>query len=180
MLKYLLAIGTWLGPPLVAFALPTDAPGLTCLAMIYLYLGGLCLAFVFFIRFFATREKPPAVAASFLALLLWVLVWQYGFTFGARVHLMVNQSRYEQIIAKLNLATSIEEKNRICGGKCIAYPHHPIVAFHYCHCFYNWPDIVYDPTGALSGDGDEVRKLDFYLHGSKRLSKFWYIGYFGD
>jgi hypothetical protein len=160
MLKYLRAIAIWLLPPLAVVALPTEAPELTCLAMIYAYLGGLILAFAFLIIFFATRSKPPAATALILVVTIWLLVWNYGFTAGARIHLLVNERRY---------LTAIREFDK------------KIVTFHYCHCFLNWPDIVYDPNDNLDVlTRDELQKFDPYLHGSKRLSKNWYIGYFGD
>lgn len=160
MLKYLCAIAIWLCPPLVVVALPTDVPELTCLAMIYLDLVGLVLALAFFIIFFTTRCNVQAVNAFVLVVLIWLLVWNHGFTVGARIHLWVNKPRY---LAK------IRETD------------HTIVLFHYCHCFLNWPDIVYDPNDNLEAlSRDELQKINFYLHGSKRLSKNWYIGYFGD
>ena len=55
-----------------------------------------------------------------------------------------------------------------------------IVVFHYCHFYLTWPDIVYDPHDALDAPNDELQRISIYLHRSKRLSKFWYIGYFGD
>jgi len=180
MLKYLYAIAIWLLPPLIVVALPTEAPGLTCLAMIYLYLAGLCLAFAFFITFFATRSKPFAASALVLVVVLWPLVWQYGFTVGARIHLLVNERRYMAIIAELSRAKSNEEKARICGENCDPQTGRSIVVFHYCHCFLSWPDIVYDPNDTLDAPRDELQKISIYLHGSRRLSKFWYIGYFGD
>lgn len=160
MLKCLYAIAIWLLPPLAVVAIPTDAPELTCLAMIYLYLGGLVLALAFFISFFATRSKVHAVNAFLLVVLMWLLVWNHGFTLGARIHLIVNKPRY---------LTKIHKSDQ------------KIVTFHYCHCFLNWPDIVYDPNDNLETlSHDELHKINLYLHGSKRLSKNWYIGYFGD
>jgi hypothetical protein len=160
MLKYLSAIAIWLAPPLAVVALPTDAPGLTCLAMIYLYLGGGVLVLAFFICFFATRSKPPAATALILVLITSLLVWNYGFTAGARIHLLVNERRYLEEIRES------DDK---------------IVIFHYCHCFLSWPDIVYDSDDNLETlSRDELQKISIYLHGSKRLSKNWYIGYFGD
>jgi hypothetical protein len=180
MLKYLRAIAIWLVPPLAVVALPTEAPELTCLAMIYLYLGGLILALAFFIIFFATRSKLHAVNALILVVVIWLLVWNYGFTIGARIHLFVNERRYMSTIAELSRAKSNEEKVRICGEGCNPGYERSIVVFHYCHCFLSWPDLVYAPNGELDGSRDELQKIDLYLHGSKRLSKNWYIGYFGD
>jgi hypothetical protein len=55
-----------------------------------------------------------------------------------------------------------------------------LVAFHYCHCPFYWPDIVYDPSGQLSVNKSDLKKLDFYLQDARHLTTFWYIGYFGD
>ena len=180
MLKYLRAIAIWLAPPLAVVALPTEAPELTCFAMLYLYLGGLVLALAFFISFFATRSKVDAANAFILVVVIWLLVWHYGFTVGARIHLFVNERRYLATIAELGRAKSNEEKVRICGEGCDPGYERSIVVFHYCHCFLNWPDLVYAPNNELDGSRDELQKIDLYLHGSKRLSKNWYIGYFGD
>jgi len=180
MLKYLRAIAIWLLPPLGFVALPIDAPGYTCVAMIYLYLVGLGLALAFFIRFFLTRDKANAAGAVFLVVMLWALVYRDGFTFGARVHLLVNERRYMATIAELNSAKSSAEKARICGEGCDPSSAQRIVVFHYCHCFLSWPDLVYDPNGVLDAPREELEKINPYLHGSERLSKFWYVGYFSD
>ena len=180
MLKYLRAIAIWLAPPLAVVALPTEAPEFTCFAMLYLYLGGLVLALAFFISFFATRRKVDAANAFILVVVIWLIVWNYGFTVGARIHLLVNERRYMSTIDELGRAKSNEEKVRICGEACDPGYERSIVVFHYCHCFLSWPDLVYAPNGELDGSRDELQKIDLYLHGSKRLSKNWYIGYFGD
>jgi hypothetical protein len=179
MRKYLIAIGAWLLPPLAVFALPTEAPGLTCLAVIYLYLAGLCLGVAFFTVFFFTPKKPQVAGAFFLVVIIWLLAWQHGFVFGARLHLFVNERRYAKTIDELSRAESQEERDRICEEKCF-YSEGRIVVFHYCHCFLSWPDLVYDPTGKLDAPRSELQKINGYLYGSRRLSKNWYIGYFGD
>ena len=179
MLKHLTAIAIWLVPPLAVAALPTEAPGVTCLAMVYLYLGGLWLAVVFFVKFFLTRNKPHSASAFVLVITLCLLAWQYGFTLGARIHLLVNERRYQEKIGELSRAASEEERERLCGDTCMPHPN-GLVVFHYCHCFQSWPDIVYDPRDALDVPHDELQKISMYLHGSRRLSKFWYVGYFGD
>ena len=180
MVRYLCAIGIWLAAPLVVFALPFDVPSSTCIAMLYLYAGGPLLALAFFILLFATRKKPQAITALVLVLGLLLPIWYFGFTVGARIHLFVNEGRYAEMIRKLNQAKSAKEKNRICGDTCLAHSERPLVTFHYCHCMQFWPDLVYDPEGALRGDREELRKLDFYLMESRHLTTFWYIGYFGD
>ena len=147
--------------------------------MIYLYLGGLCLAAVCFVRFFFTRNKPHSASAFALVVMLSILAWQYGFAIGARIHLLVNERRYYEKIRELSRAASEEERDRLCGDTCMPHPN-DLVVFHYCHCFQSWPDIVYDPHNVLNASDDELQKISIYLHGSRRLSKFWYIGYFGD
>jgi hypothetical protein len=180
MLKYLSAIAIWLAPPLAVVALPTEAPGLTCLAMIYLYLGGLVLAPAFLITFFATRSKPRAANAFVMVVIIWLLAWNHGFTAGARIHLLVNERRYLATIAELSRAKSNEEKVRICGEGCEPADDRTVVIFHYCHCFLSWPDLVYAPNGDLDASRNELQKINSYLYKSERLSKNWYIGYFGD
>ena len=180
MLRYLCAIGIWLGAPVVVFALPFDVPVPTCIAMLYLYAGGPILALVFFILLFATRKKPQAITALVLVLSLLLPIWYLGFTFGARVHLFVNEARYAAKIRELSQAKSAKEKQRICGDACGPHPERPLVIFHYCHCLQFWPDIVYDPEGALRANREDLRKLDFYLMDARHLTTFWYIGYFGD
>lgn len=180
MFRYLRAIGIWLLAPLAVFALPFDAPFPTCIAMLYLYAGAPILALAFFILIFATRKKPAAATALMLVLSLWLPTWYYGFRFGARVHLFVNEGRYAEKIRQLSQAKTAKEKNRICGDVCGPNSEKPLVIFHYCHCPFFWPDLVYDPAGALRGNRDELQKLDFYLHDARHLTTFWYIGYFGD
>ena len=180
MFRYLCAIAIWLLVPLAVFALPFDAPGTTCAAMAYLYAGAPLLALVFFILFFATRKKASAATALLIVLSMWPASWYFGFGFGARVHLFVNEGRYAEKIRQLNQAKTEKEKDRICGDQCLARSDKPLVTFHYCHCFSFWPDLVYDPAGDLRGNRDELQKLDFYLHDARHLKTFWYIGYFGD
>ena len=180
MLKNLRAIAIWLLPPLGVFALPIDAPELTCLAMLQLYLGGLLLAPVFFIKFFATRSKPHSASAVVMVAVLWIIAWQHGFTLGARIHLLVNERRYMETIVALSKASSPEEKARICGDGCMPSATTEPVIFHYCHCPFNWPDLVYDPTGKFDDPPDPAQMSYSYLRGSKQLSKNWYIGYYGD
>ena len=181
MFRSLCAIAIWLLAPLAVFALPFDAPVPTCAAMGYLYAGAPFLTLVFFILIFATRKKASAAMALLIVLTLWPTSWYYGFTFGARVHLLVNEGRYAEKIRQLSQAKTLEEKGRLCeGGQCMVDSEKPLVTFHYCHCLYFWPDLVYDPSGELRGNRDELQKLDFYLHDARHLKTFWYIGYFGD
>jgi len=164
MFRYLCAIGIWLGAPLAVFALPFDAPGTTCLAMLYLYAGGPVLALAFFILFFATRKKPQAATALMIVLSLMAPIWYFGFVAGARVHLFVNEARYAETI-RLEAPKNPKQHARI---------------FHYCHCMQFWPDIVYDPTGEMVANRNDLKKLDMYLMDYRHLTTFWYIGYFGD
>ena len=180
MVRYLCAIGIWLAPPVMVFALPFDAPVPTCVAMLYLYAGGPLLAFGFFSLLFATRKKPAAATALVLVLSLLLPIWFYGFVAGARIHLFVNEARYAEKIRELTQAKSAAEKNRICGKDCGPHSEQPLVIFHYCHCMQFWPDIVYDPAGQLRANREDLRKLDFYLMDARHLTTFWYIGYFGD
>jgi hypothetical protein len=180
MLRYLTFIGLWLFVPLAIVSLPFDAPTLTCLAMLYLFLVGPVLAFCFFTLFFLSRKKPQAAAAFLLVTVLSLASWWNGFALGARMHLVVNEARYAETIRQTMRAKSTSEKQRFCGDDCAPHPTLPLVTFHYCHCPFFWPDIVYDPGGELAVEKSELQKLDFYLHDSRHLTTFWYIGYFGD
>lgn len=178
--KYIGFIGIWLLVPLVVVSLPFDAPGLTCLAMLHLFLLGPCLGIGFLILFLLTRRKPQAAAAFFLVVALWLLSLWNGFAVGARIHLLVNEERYAGKIRLITQAKSLEEKVRICADDCLIHPQPFFVAFHYCHCPMFWPDIVYDPGGTLDVDKNNLQRLDFYLRDARHLKTFWYIGYFGD
>ena len=180
MRKYLGWISIWLGVPLTVVSLPTDVPELTCLAMLYLFVGGACLAIVFFILFFLTRKKPQAVAALLIAVAVWLgSIWN-GFAIGARIHLFVNEERYAAKIREVYKARSPKEKQAVCGSDCFVDSKLPLVGFHTCHCPFYWPDLVYDPSGALDANRSDLSKVDFYLHDYRHLTTFWYIGYFGD
>ena len=128
--------------------------------------------------FLSARQDRRAALMLVLSMLL--PIWFYGFAFGARVHLFVNEGRYAEMIRQLSQIRSAEEKNRLCGETCGAHPERQIVIFHYCHCPFFWPDLVYDPGGALRANRDELQKLNFHLHDARHLTTFWYIGYFGD
>ena len=181
MFRYLCAIAIWLLAPVAVFALPFDAPVTTCAAMAYLYAGAPLLALVFFVLIFATRKKPSAALALLIVLSLCLPIWYFGFRFGARVHLLVNEGRYAEKIRQLSQAKTVEQRGRLCeGGQCMVDTKKPLVTFHYCHCLSFWPDIVYDPAGELRGNREQLQKLDFYLHDASHLKTFWYIGYFGD
>ena len=94
--------------------------------------------------------------------------------------MLVNERRYLATIAELSRAKSNEEKVRICGEGCEPSDDRTVVIFHYCHCFLSWPDLVYAPNGDLDASRNELQKINSYLYKSERLSKNWYIGYFGD
>src|SRR5215510_8558958 len=98
MSRYLGVIFVWLLVPLLVVCLPIDVPGITCLAMLFLFLIGPCLAISFFALFFLTRNKPQALLALFIVGALWLFsLWQ-GFAVGARIHLLVNEGRYAEKI----------------------------------------------------------------------------------
>ena len=180
LLKYVIAIALWWVPPFAIFALPTDTPLLTAFAMLYLFAGAIWVSLGFLVSFFLTHHKQQAAAAFVVAVMLSLVAWQNGFTFGARLHLFVNQSRYEAKIRELQRVKSEEEKNRLCGDECDPLSDPPMVVFHYCHAFLNWTDLVYDPNGRINAPREDLQKIDSYLRGSRRLSENWYIGYFGD
>jgi hypothetical protein len=180
MCRYLFILAVWLFVPLAIVSLPFDVPKLTCFAMAYLFVGGAGLLLLFFILFFLTRKKPQAAVALVLVASFWLLSMWDGFAVGARIHLLVNEGRYAEKIREVYKAKSPDEKSRSCGRDCIAHSELPLVAFHYCHCPFYWPDIVYDPSGQLSVNKSDLKKLDFYLQDARHLTTFWYIGYFGD
>src|SRR5882724_13151880 len=182
MKKYLAIIGMWLFMPLAIFGFPRDIPAFTCLAILLFPLLAVMLIIGFLTLFLFGRRKPQAVLAMVLAMTIGTLGFFKGFIWGARIHLLVNEDRYAEKIRELYTARSSEEKDKICGNDClVSTSQPPRVTFHFCHCPFYWPDIVYDPAGTLHGtDRDTLRKLDFYLHDAQHLSSFWYIGYFGD
>ena len=180
MFRYLCAIGIWLGVPLAVFALPFDAPFTTCLAMAYLYAGGPVLALGFVILLFATRKKPQAAMSLLVVLALLPPIWFFGFTFGVRVHLFVNEGHYAETIRLISRGESAAQKQTLCRDECEVRPNSQLVVFHTCHCPFFWPDLVYDPAGELRANRDDLKKIDFYLHDARHLTTFWYIGYFGD
>jgi hypothetical protein len=181
LLKYVTAIAAWWIPPFAVFALPIDTPHLTAFAMLYLYAGAIWVSLAFFVSFFLTRQKQQAVGAFVVAVMLSLVAWHNGFTFGARLHLFVNKSRYEAKIRELQRVKSNEEKNRLCDDECDApVTDPPMVVFHYCHAFLNWTDLVYEPSGKIDASPDDLLKINGYLRATRRLSENWYIGYFGD
>jgi hypothetical protein len=178
MFRYLCAIGIWLAVPLVVFALPFGAPVATSLAMLYLYGGGPILALAFFILLFATRKKPQAATALILVLSLLLPIWHFGFTVGARIHLLVNEGRYAEKIRELSKAKSDEEREKICGRECFPVYDRSVVIFHFMQWSCASRNIVYDPHGAFREVAEDHRKYMFYLREYRHLNTFWYIGYF--
>ena len=90
--------------------------------------------------------------------------------------------RYEATIARLSSARSLEEEEATCGDDCMILSEKPLrVTFHFCHAFLYWPDIVHDPSGAVSDrDISKLHQLNVYLFGAKRLTEDWYLADFGD
>ena len=181
MAKHLAAILVWLLLPIIVFAFPRDIPGITCLAILGFPLGGLVLAVIFAILLLRGKHKRNAALGLVLVLIFGALWFSSGLKWGARLHLIVNRSRYEATIARLSLASS-EERGEICGDDCFLLSDEPLrVVFHFCHCPLDWPDIVYDPTGAITDpDIGKLHQMDVYLFGGERLTGNWYLGRFGD
>lgn len=167
---------------MVVFAFPQDIPGITCLAILFFPLTGLILAVLFAILLWRSKHKKQHAAIGLMLVLIIGTVWfTAGLKWGARLHLLVNRGRYEATIARLSLASS-EERGEICGDDCFVLSDDPLrVGFHFCHCFLSWPDIVYDPTGAITDpDIGKLHQLNVYLFGGERLTGGWYLGRFGD
>jgi hypothetical protein len=181
MAKHLAAVLVWLLVPITVFAFPRDIPEITCLAILVVPLAGLVLAVTFAVLLLRGKHKRNAAHAVALVLIFGALWFSSGLKWGARLHLLVNRSRYEAIIARL-LPASSAERGEICGENCFLLSDEPLrVSFHFCHCFLNWPDIVYDPTGAITDpDIGKLHRLNVYLFGGERLTGDWYLGRFGD
>ena len=175
-------IATWVLALVTIFAFPRDLPEITGLAILLFPLTALILLVVFTVTVFRSKEKRPAAIAILFVLLIGVAYRAGGVQWGARLHLLINRSRYEATIAKLSAASSLEEREAICGDDCTVLSNEPLrVTFHFCHAFLYWPDIVYDPTGAVSDrDISNLHKLNVYLFGAKRLTGDWYLADFGD
>lgn len=182
MKKYLVTIGLWMLPLIIIFAFPRDLPGITCLGTLLFPLVGFILLVTFLVLLFKSKHKRHPAIALLLVLLIVISWFKWGFIGGARLHLLMNQSRYQATVTKLSSAHSPEERKQICGEACQILSGEPLrVNFHYCHCFLYWPDIVYDPTGALDSNNiSKLHQIDIYLFKGEHLSGNWYIGYFGD
>lgn len=184
--RFLGPIATWVGALVVIFAFPRDLPEITGLAILLFPLIGLLLLVIFLVVFIVALVKRKNSLTPAIAILLVILIgaayFSAGIKWGTRLHLLTNQSRYESTIAKLSLVRSPEEREAICGDDCMILSDDPLrVTFHTCHSFLYWPDIVYDPTGAVNdADISRLHQLNVYLFGAKRLSGDWYLANFGD
>jgi hypothetical protein len=183
MKRFLGPIAIWVLALFTIFAFPRDLPEITGFAILLFPLTGLILLVVFTVAVFRTKERRPAAIAILLVTIIGATYFARGLQWGARVHLLINRSRYEATIAKLSAARSFEEREAICGDDdCMILSDEPLrVTFHFCHAFLYWPDIVHDPTGAVSDrDISNLHKLNVYLFGAKRLTGNWYLADFGD
>lgn len=182
MRKILLIVGIWLLPFIFIFAWPRDFPTVVCLAKMSFPLMGLSATVYFIVGAIRGTQKRATIAGLILTVILISAGYFFGFNWGAQLHLLTNQSRYQATIDKLKLAKSESEKKEICGEHCQILSADPLrVGFHYCHCFLNWNDIIYDPTGILN-DSEVIksRRLNIYLYDADRLKGDWYLGKFGD
>jgi hypothetical protein len=179
-------IATWALVPVVIFAFPRDLPDVTGLTILVSPLIGLGLLIIWLVTFIVGVVKRSSRLLSGLAILLVLLIGGVsrarGLKWGSQLHLLVNQSRYEATVAKLKTANSPEEREAICGEDCMILSDEPLrVTFHTCDSFLYWPDIVYDPTGAVSEtDVSRLKQLNVYLFGAERLNGDWYLANFGD
>lgn len=185
--KYFLApIAAWVVGLVGIFAFPRDLPDTTGLAILGFPLVGLILLIVFLVVFIVALVRKKGRLSPAIAIVLVVLIGGVhrasGLRWGSRLHLFVNQSRYESTIDKLKIAHSPEEREAICGNDCMILSYEPLrVTFHTCHSFLHWPDIVYDPTGAVSDtDVSRLHNLNVYLFGAERLTGDWYLANFAD
>jgi hypothetical protein len=181
MTKHFTAILIWLLLPMVVLAFPRDIPGITGLAILLFPVAGLILAVIFAILLLRGKHKRNTAIGLALVLIFGTVWFGSGLKWGARIHLLVNRGRYEATIVRLSLASS-EKRAEICGDDCFVLSDEPLrVGFHFCHCFLSWPDIVYDPTGAITDpDIGKLHQLNVYLFGGERLTGGWYLGRFGD
>jgi hypothetical protein len=182
MKKYLYAIGTWFMPFLLILAFPEDIPILAGLAFLSFFFLGLVLVIVFLIALFRKPNRyEPAVAIS-LVFLICMVTFTKGLRLGAQIHLLTNKGRYEAVVARLAATGNTEERERICGDDCTTLFDEPMrVAFHYCHWFLNWKDIVYDPTGAVNVDyPPPEQRLSIYFRRGEHLYGDWYLCHFAD
>jgi len=181
MTKHLTAILIWLFLPIIVFAFPRDIPEITCLTILVFPVAGVILAMTFAILLLRRKHRRNAAIGLILVLIFGTVWFAAGLKWGARIHLLVNRSRYEATIARLAPASS-QERGEICGDDCFVLSDEPLrVGFHFCHCFLSWPDIVYDSTGAITDpDIGKLHRMNVYLFGAERLSGDWYLGRFGD
>ncbi len=182
MKKYLYAIGAWFISLILIFAFPRDIPIITGDVFLCFYLVGLIFVIVFLIVLIVKPKKLEPLLAVSLVLLICIVTFNKGVRWGAMVHLFTNKGRYEGIVMRLAATKNVEERERICGDDCMILSDEPLrVAFHYCHFFLNWKDIVHDPTGEVNvGFLPPDRRLSIYFIRGERLYGDWYLGHFGD
>jgi hypothetical protein len=175
-------IAIWVLALLTIFAFPRDLPKITGFAILLFPLTGLILLVVFTVAVFRSKERRSAVIAILFVTIIGVTYFGGGLQWGAQLHLLINRSRYEATIARLSSARSFEERKAICGDDCMILSDEPLrVTFHFCHAFLYWPDIVHDPSGAVSDkDISKLHQLNVYLFGAERLTGDWYLADFGD
>jgi hypothetical protein len=182
MRKYFAVLLGWQALPWIVFLYPRDLPSLTCDVLLGFYLVGLLIGLYWFgCVVFGKKRKHSTIALAML-LCCWLVSFTNLGKLGARAHLLVNQSRYETVLEKLSVAKSDAEKKAICGEDCQILSAEPLrVNFHYCHCFLNWTDLVFDSAKDLhTFDREALRKTDMYLFRVETLSGNWVLGYFGD
>jgi len=137
---------------------------------------------VFTVALVRRRNRISPAIALLLVAMIGAVYFSSGLKSGTRLHLLVNRGRYEATIDRLSSADSPEKREAICGDDCSILTDEPLrVTFHTCHSFLYWPDIVYDPTGAVNdNDIDKLHRLNAYLFGAKHLTGPWYLANFGD
>jgi hypothetical protein len=182
MKPYFIAIGIWVLSILIVFAFPFDIPFVTWLAIIGFLVAGLLLAIILIVLLVRARKKLQAASALLVVLLVGVISFNGGFRLGAQLHLLVNERRYNEMLNRLSAESDPARKESICGDRCLVLTDDPLrVAFHFCHGFLNWFDIVYDPTAVVTQRKlPPERTLGVYHVGGEHLRADWYIGYFAD
>lgn len=182
MKKYLYVTGGWFFSLILVFAFPLDIPTVTGIVFLLFYLCGLVLVIVFLVALFRKRNRREPAIAMFLVLLICIVTFNKGLRWGAMIHFLTNKSRYEAILVKLSSTQNAEEREKICSDDCMTLSDEPMrVAFHYCHWFLNWNDIVYDPTGAVKVEYlPPERRLSIYFGRGERLYGDWYLCHFAD
>ncbi|HZS07591.1 MAG TPA: hypothetical protein VFD58_22340 [Blastocatellia bacterium] len=182
MKKYSVAIGIWLLVLIAIFSFPVDLPDIIGLVILSSPLIGIILIGFFFVLLLKEKKKHRPVVAMLLVVLICVALFEKGVRWGASLHLLVNENRYQAIVTQVLSAQDGAERRAICGERCMILSEKPLrVSFHYCHWFLIWRDIVYDPTGAVNEkDILKLHQLNSYLFGAEHLRRDWYLCNFGD